>query len=301
MTPRIVVHMAHSNATTTTSNEEALIRANLPLVHYGVAEIASRVPRHVSRDDLASAAMYGLAQAARGFDDSRGISFDKYAMIRIRGALLDELRSRDWASRSVRSQARKMEAAKETLMVRNGRTPSTEETAKEMGVEVEKVQQIVDDVHRGTVLNYEALVTEGHIADVLPDDGPNPADELLSRERRAFLMDAIVALPERLRHVVVSYFFEERPMLEIAGELGVSESRVSQMRGEALELMRAGMNANLDPELVPAEPRPNGRLARKRAAYYAAVAAGSTAMARIDAGAENVSARLKAAPFAQSA
>lgn len=264
-------------------DEDELVRANLALVQYGVAEIAGRVPRHVSRDDLVSAAMFGLAQAARSWDDSRGIAFEKFAMIRIRGALLDELRSRDWASRSVRSAARSMEAANERLIARNGCTPSLEETAAEMGVEVDKVQSIVDDVHRGTVLNYEALVTEGSIGDILPDSDPTPVDELLGRERRAYLMDAVVALPERLRHVVVAYFFEERPMQEIAEELGVTESRISQMRGEALTLMRAGMTANLDPEMLPAEPRPGGRLARKKAAYYAAVAAGSSVGARLDA------------------
>ena len=280
--------MSRSGSTTapsaqTLADEDALVRANLPLVQYGVSEITGRVPRHVSRDDLVSAAMFGLAQAARSYDDSRGIAFEKYAMIRIRGALLDELRSRDWASRSVRSAARSMEAANDRLTAANRRTPTQEETAKEMGVEVEKVQGIIDDVHRGTVLNYEALVTEGQIADLLPDREPTPVEELLSRERRAFLMDSVVALPERLRHVVIAYFFEERPMLEIAEELGVTESRISQMRGEALTLMRSGMTANLDPDQLPAEPRPGGRLARKKAAYYAAVAAGSTAAARLDA------------------
>ncbi|WP_370327182.1 sigma-70 family RNA polymerase sigma factor [Euzebya sp.] len=263
--------------------EEALIRANLPLVQYGVAEITGRVPRHVSRDDLVSAAMYGLAQAARSWDDTRGIAFEKFAMIRIRGALLDELRSRDWASRSVRASARKMDAATDAFTARHGRTPTLEETAAEMGTDVDRVQNIVDDVHRGTVLNYESLVSDGSIADVLPDTDPTPLDELLGRERKAYLMDAIVALPERLRHVVVGYFFEERPMQEIADELGVSESRISQMRGEALALLHAGITANLDPDMLPAEPRPAGRLAKKKAAYYAAVATNSTTTDRLTA------------------
>ncbi len=276
----------------TSPTEEELVREHIALVHYGVAELSGRIPRHISREDLASAAMFGLAQAARAFDPERGIAFDSYASIRIRGALLDELRSRDWASRSVRSLARRMEQAKEHLTVLNGRTPTVEETAAEMGVAVEKVQKIVDDVHRGTVLNYESLGVEGHIADVLPDSDPTPAEELLSRERRAFLMDAVVALPERLRHVVVAYFFEERSMQDIADELGVSESRISQMRSEALQLMRRGMDASLDPDMVPAEPLPGGRLARKHAAYYAAVAAGSTARARLEVSAGTAASRL---------
>ncbi|CAN5337756.1 N/A [soil metagenome] len=274
---------APTATTDRTFDEDALIRANLPQVQCGVAEITGRVPRHVCRDDLVSAAMFGLAQAARSYDPDRGIAFEKFAMIRIRGALLDELRSRDWASRSVRAAARSMDAANERLTTAKGRTPTKGETAAEMGVDITRVQAIVDDVHRGTVLNYEALVTDGPIADLLPDSGPTPVDELLSRERRAFLMDAVVALPERLRHVVVAYFFDEQPMLEIAEELGVTESRISQMRGEALSLVRAGMTANLDPDQLEAEPRPGGRLARKKAAYYAAVAAGSTANARLNA------------------
>src|SRR5579862_2993562 len=96
-------------------SEDELVRKNIPLVHYAVAEIAAKIPRHVSRDDLVSAGMAGLAQAARNYDPERGIAFDRYASTRIRGALLDELRDRDWASRSVRSRARKVTAASEEL------------------------------------------------------------------------------------------------------------------------------------------------------------------------------------------
>jgi RNA polymerase sigma factor for flagellar operon FliA len=92
-----------------------------------------------------------------------------------------------------------------------------------------------------------------------------------------------LALPERLRAVVIGYFFQERPMLEIAGELGVTESRVSQLRAEALILLRDGLNAHLDPDTLPAEPRPEGRLAKRRAAYHAAIAACSDFRARLDA------------------
>lgn len=275
--------------------EEALIRANLPLAHYGVAEVAGRVPKHVSRDDLESAAMYGLAQAARSFDPDRGIDFDKYAMIRIRGALLDELRSRDWASRGVRSAARQLEAAGERLTARLGRTPTTDETAEEMGCSVERISQIRQDVHRGTVLNYESFLAEGQVADIMPAQEPTPLEQMMSREKRAFLIDAVVALPDRLRHVVVGYFFDERPMQEIAIELGVTESRVSQMRGEALRLMHAGITANLDPALLPPEPRPTGRVAARKATYYRAVAAGSPVSERLAATPRPLADRLAAA------
>src|SRR5919202_483905 len=110
-----------------TLSEDELVATNLPLVHYAVAEISAKIPRHVSRDDLISAGMAGLAQAARNFDPARGIAFDRYASTRIRGALLDELRSCDWASRSVRSRARQVQAAAEELQARWGRTPTNAE------------------------------------------------------------------------------------------------------------------------------------------------------------------------------
>src|SRR5436190_18377338 len=115
--------------------EEQLVREHLPLVHYAVSEMAAKVPRHVSRDDLVSAGMAGLAQAARSFDPDRGISFDRCASTRIRGALLDELRDRDWASRSVRSKARKVANATDDLTAQFGRTPTSNEVAEHLGME----------------------------------------------------------------------------------------------------------------------------------------------------------------------
>src|SRR3982750_2743724 len=116
-----------ASSTPVNGTEDELVRKNLPPVHYAGAEIAAKIPRHVSRDDLISAGMAGLAQAARNFDAERGINFDRYASTRIRGALLDELRDRDWASRSVRSKARRMAAASDELTAKLGRQPSNDE------------------------------------------------------------------------------------------------------------------------------------------------------------------------------
>src|SRR6476660_3245461 len=119
--------------------EDQLVREHLPLVQYVVSEVAHRVPSHVSRSDLVSAGMLGLAQAARTFDPSRGIAFDRFASTRIRGALLDELRGRDWASRSVRSRARGLQATQEELTSKLGRTPTPEEIAELLQIEPEVV------------------------------------------------------------------------------------------------------------------------------------------------------------------
>src|SRR5262245_54835633 len=112
--------------------EEHLVRENMPLVHYVVSEVAHRVPGHVNRSDLVSAAMLGLAQAARSYDPERGVAFDRFASTRMRGALLDELRGRDWASRSVRARARSLKSAQDELTNRLGRTPTPEEIANEL-------------------------------------------------------------------------------------------------------------------------------------------------------------------------
>jgi RNA polymerase sigma factor for flagellar operon FliA len=260
--------------------EDRLVRDHLALVHYVVSDMAGRIPRHVSRDDLESAAMAGLAQAARSFDSERGIAFERYAATRIRGALLDELRGRDWASRSVRCKARKLSTASEELTNRLGRIPTIEEIADHLGVETEAVQAVNEDVHRAVVLNYDSVLAEGDSEHIMPSDHSSPDVLILEQERRSYLIDAVIALPERLRRVVVGYFFEERPMHELATELGVSESRISQMRAEALNLLKDGMNAQLEPDAVP-DDRRSPRVARRKAAYYAAIAAHSDYRSRV--------------------
>jgi RNA polymerase sigma factor FliA len=261
--------------------EDRLVREHLTLVQYVVSEIVHRVPNHVSRSDLVSAGMLGLAQAARSFDPDRGIAFDRFASTRIRGALLDELRGRDWASRSVRARARGLQAAHDELTNKLGRAPSPAETARSLGVETGSVHKLLDDVHRATVLNYDSLVLEGDAESFLATQDAGPEDTILDRERKSYLVDSIEALPERLRRVVVAYFYEERSMQEIADELGVTESRISQLRSEALLLLKDGINSQLDPEALEPEARPNGRVARRRAAYFAAVAAQSDPRARV--------------------
>src|SRR3954463_11031948 len=147
--------------------EELLVSEHLPLVHYAVSDMASKVPRHVSRDDLVSAGMAGLAQAARSFDPARGIGFDRYASTRIRGALLDELRDRDWASRSVRSKARKVASATDDLTAKLGRAPSNDELASHLGFEAKTIDSLNEDVHRAVVLNYDSMLATGDAEDVM--------------------------------------------------------------------------------------------------------------------------------------
>jgi RNA polymerase sigma factor for flagellar operon FliA len=274
-------NLSGANSQVGAMTDDELVRANLPLVGYLVSETASKLPGHVSRDDLTSAGMMALAQAARGFDPERGVPFARFATLRIRGALIDELRNHDWASRSVRIKARQRAAAEEALSATLGRHPTNKELAAHLGVSVIELASVEEDVHRSVVLSLQGFADAGTLEGMLPHQDPGPEEVLLNRERASYLVDSVNALPERLRVVVQGYFFEERPMAEIAAELGVTESRISQMRAEALALLKDGMTAMLAPEQLADEVRTDGCVARRKASYYAAIASSNDYRARI--------------------
>ncbi|MCU1373109.1 MAG: polymerase sigma factor for flagellar operon [Actinomycetia bacterium] len=284
----------NSTAASTSKDQEQLIRDNLPLVSWGVGEIAARIPRFVPRDDLESAAMFGLYQAARTYDPARGVPFAAFARQRIRGALLDELRSRDWAGRTVRSHVKQVRTAVDELRVSLGREPSQAEIAERAQIDGEELHRANDDSHRASLLFYDSVYLAATESDALAVHDADPHDQVLKAEQHGYLRDAIMALPERLRTVVIGYFFEERPMLEIAEELGVTDSRISQMRAEALELLKDGLNSQLDPTMVTVEENPGGRAARRKAAYYAQVAAGSDYRTRLASDAPSLKERVAA-------
>lgn len=270
-----------SAATTTTTNArelDNLVRENMPLVGHLVREMLFKVPAHVHRDDLASAGYTALVTAARAFDPTRGIPFGRFAAVRIRGALLDELRGMDWASRSVRSRARRADAARQDLTARLGRTPTPIELAELLGVAVSELSSVEDDVQRAAVLSLQGF-TAGAAEDMVTETGLNPEELLLHRERLGYLHDAIAVLPERLRFVVEASFLQERPLCEVAAELGVTESRVSQLRTEALALLKDGLTTHLEQQETGVAK--DGCVARRRAAYAAQIASRSTMHTRL--------------------
>jgi len=261
----------------TRENEvEELVVAHMPLVGHIVRQTMGRVPHYVDRDDLTSAGMTALLQAARAYDPERGVPFASYASTRIRGAILDELRGVDWASRSVRRRARDLDATRSQLAATLGRSATDAEVASALGLSQAEVSANDDDVARAQVLSLQGTA-DNSFDDMLASTGPSPEDLVEHREKLDYLVEAIAELPERLRVVVQDYFFAERPMADIAADLGVTESRVSQMRAEAMVLLRDALNNALDPELVSAHTRPDGCAARRREAYFAAVAARHTA------------------------
>jgi RNA polymerase sigma factor FliA len=264
---------------TVTREQEAMIRDNMPLVGHVVREMLFKVPAHVHRDDLASAGYAALVTAARGFDASRGVPFGRFAAVRVRGALLDELRGMDWASRSVRARARRADVARQELTAQLGRTPTPHELAALLGVGVGELATVDDDVQRAAVLSLQGFTT-GAPEDVLAEGSMNPEEMLLHRERIGYLHDAVTVLPERLRFVVEASFLQERPLADVAAELGVTESRVSQLRTEALALLKDGLSTHMDSEDA-GSAKNDGCVARRRAAYAAQIALRSTMASRL--------------------
>ena len=266
-----------------TPAQERLLHEHLPIVNYMVNDLIRRVPNYIQRDDLTSAAMLGLVQAVRSFDTTREAKFATFARVRIQGALLDELRSRDWATRGVRKQARHIESVNESLANTLGRQPTAEELGKNTGTNTDQLHRLKADLHRATVLSLDGATAETNRAPIdvlaLHQDDIDPADQLVQRELQSYVRDAVANLPERLRHVIVGYFLDERPMVELARELGVTESRISHMRAEALSLMsEAIQSATSESEPTPEE---TGVAQRRRSAYYAAVASTSDYRARL--------------------
>jgi RNA polymerase sigma factor for flagellar operon FliA len=263
---------------TTEQQMSDLVVAHLPLVGYHVNEVMMRVPSSVSRDDLASAGSLALVLAARAYDASTGVPFGRYAALRIRGALIDELRSMDWASRGARQRARELSSTSDRLTSTLGRAPSREELATALGTDVVGVDAARQDADR-RVLSIDGAVNP--IADLISDNGPGPEETLIAGEKMRYLGAAVDTLPDRLKYVVEQLFYQDVPVVELANELGVTQSRISQLRSEALALLRDGMNASLDPELLQVAERPDGVAERRRQAYFASVAARAAESAKV--------------------
>ncbi|MCB1027601.1 MAG: FliA/WhiG family RNA polymerase sigma factor [Microthrixaceae bacterium] len=259
------------------TKEEAriLIEDNLNLVNHVVFQVAVHFPRHVDRQELARAGALGLVEAAQRYDGSRGVPFERFAAQRIRGAILDSVRSADWAPRSVRNLARRLDQVEQRLASELGRVPERDEVAKALGMTRDEIHRLQDRMFRSVVLAFDNLVADSSeeemtLIDVLEDPkAVEPSRELEGREMVSFLRDAVKLLPERQRIVIVGYFLEDRTSQELAELLGVTESRISQMRTEALESMRRGIEAQYETE--EEAPNPRGRLAKRRAGYANAI------------------------------
>jgi RNA polymerase sigma factor FliA len=258
-------------------DQGAVIEAHLPLVRHIVFQVAVHFPRHVDREELARAGALGLVEAARRYDEARGVPFQRFAAQRIRGAILDAVRAADWAPRSVRTLARTMERTSQQLASDLGRAPTTAEMAEAMSTTPEQLSRLQERINRSVVLTLDHHVGGD-------DDGPTtlgdtvtdtanlePSEALEQRELHAYLRDAVGLLPERHRAVIVGYFLEGTSSADLARYLGVTESRVSQLRSEGVTMLREGINAQYDPDGTAADPNESARTARRKATFAAAV------------------------------
>lgn len=214
-----------------------LVERGIDLVPGVVAAMAVNFPRHVDRAELVRAGSLGVVEAAWRFDPGRGVPFERFATQRVRGAVLDAVRAADWAPRSVRAAARRIEMVDGALTARFGRPATAAEIGHELGLDADRVDRIRAAVVKGSVGRLAEGDDEGR-EDLVDLAIPEPTAALERAELLGYLVDAVHALPERLRRVILGQFAEGRTTIELAVELGVSRSRISQLRTEALDELR---------------------------------------------------------------
>ncbi|MBW3657241.1 MAG: sigma-70 family RNA polymerase sigma factor [Actinobacteria bacterium] len=270
------------------SREQAdrLVTEHLGLVQHVVNQVAARYPRHVDRQELWNAGAYGLVDASRRFDESQGIPFPRYAMIRIRGAIIDSTRSRDWVTRAARRGMREIRDATDALIAEHGRAPSEGEIAERLDIEVDRLREMRSSAAHATLLHLDQRVgavdtDEMTLADLVEeeDEAVLPGDALENRELTGTLRLAVRHLPQAQREVVTRYYFGGEYLRDIADSLGVTEARASQIRSEGLTAIRAYFARAFDGVPAVDDDAP-GR--RNRLAFLAGIDGGSTWRDRLD-------------------
>jgi RNA polymerase sigma factor FliA len=262
-----------------------LVETHLHLVTHVVNQLSARFPRHVDRDELRGAGAAGLVDAAHRFDPTTGVPFARYASIRIRGAVLDATRSRDWATRRLRRDLREIEATSEQLEAKLSRRPDDAEVAAAMGTDESSVRERRAAAVTSTLLTLDRPMHDdndgGSLRDRLSeqDDAWLPEAALERNELVGTLRSAIAHLPELPRRVLVEHHFQGRLLRDIADDLGVTEARASQLRQEAIHALQAYFGTAF--EGVPSVPD-SAPGKRRRAAYVAQVATNTTWRARLE-------------------
>jgi RNA polymerase sigma factor for flagellar operon FliA len=227
---------------------DRLILTYAPLVKYVAGRLGSGLPAHVDENDLVSYGLLGLIGAIERFDPDRDIKFETYAIARIKGSIIDELRAMDWVPRSVRSRARDIERAIAELERKLHRAPTDEEIAEKLGVSTDDLNDSLTEIGRSSIAALDELWTissggggdQVALIDTIEDtQGPEPQSELAQTELKEALGEAIARLPEREKLVVTLYYYEELTLREIGEVLGVTESRVSQLHTKAILRLKA--------------------------------------------------------------
>ncbi len=229
-----------SGAAASEADTETLLLRHAPLVKKIALHIQARLPDSVQFDDLMQAGMIGLLQASKSFDASKGASFETFAGIRIRGAIIDEVRTSDWTPRSVSQNIREMASAIRNVEMRTGRKARETEVAEEMSLSLEEYQKIAREASTARVLSCEEMLDdEGRAYLDIPSPEDDPSIHLQKMDRQRLVAEKIRELPEREKLMMSLYYEQELNLKEIGAILGVSESRVSQIHGQALARIRA--------------------------------------------------------------
>ncbi len=222
------------------SNE--LVMAHTPLVKRIAHHLIGRLPTSVMADDMIQAGMLGLLDAAQRYNTEQGASFETYATLRIRGAMIDELRRNDWAPKSVHRKARNLSAAVQVVENRTGRDARDEEIIAEMGISSAEYHKILRDSCNSRIFNFDDLGSDSDPLNMIAGDSTSPLDELEDERFRQKLTDAIASLPDRERMVLSMYYEKELNLREIGKTLGVSESRISQILSRAYARLRTKLS-----------------------------------------------------------
>ena len=220
-----------------------------PLVKYVAGRIYASLPSNIELADLTAYGIFGLIDAVEKFDLKRKIKFETYAISRIRGAIVDELRAIDWVPRSIRQAGRELEQSYQTLQLKLRRAPSDDELAKHMDVSVDKLYEIYDKLSSSSMMALEEIkifqgASDGKLPllDVIEDEkSDDPSKAIENKELQKALKKAISKLPERERIIVTLYYYEGLTLKEIGEVLGITESRVSQLRTKATIYLKSGL------------------------------------------------------------
>ena len=228
---------------TETRRSDTLIVQHAPLVKKIAHHLMARLPASVQVDDLIQAGMIGLLEAAKKYESSKGATFETYAGIRIRGAMMDEVRKGDWVPRSVHRNARRISEAIKTIEDREGRDARDDEIASELNMSLDEYFACLKDSSSGKLFSLDEVTESGEgMIDAGEHDHEGPGQQLFDAKFKASLADEISNLPERERMVLSLYYEEELNLKEIGLVLSVSESRVSQIHSQAAMRLRARMS-----------------------------------------------------------
>jgi RNA polymerase sigma factor for flagellar operon FliA len=228
-------------------SRDELILTHLPLVKFLVGRISAKLPSHLDQQDLMSAAIIGLITAAERFDPTRGIQFKTFAEKRIRGTIMDELRSQDWLPRGLREKYKKLECEFSRLEQKLKRNPSSEEIALALGMELNDYFELLEEVHSLSFVSLDEYMEDDEgthygLMDFISDNGEeNPQNKMIAFQLVKTLGECIDALPEKERMVVTLYYYEELNLKEIGEVLSLTESRISQLHSQAVLRLRTRM------------------------------------------------------------